>query len=129
MISAIWSNETTAPALVEKLHAARLEGALLLSPFVFAEIHAHPRATAEFVHSFLSESAISAHFNLQERLWELAAERYAQYAMQRRASGGKESRRIATDFLIGAHALVHADRLVTLDEGIYRRYFPELRLL
>jgi predicted nucleic acid-binding protein len=53
-----------------------------------------------------------------------AAEAWRRY----RASGGPRVR-IAADFLIGAHASIVADRLLTRDRGFYRRYFTGLRVI
>ncbi len=45
-----------------------------------------------------------------------------------RRAGGRRARVIA-DFLIGGHAAVHADQLLTRDRGFSRRHFRGLRLL
>jgi predicted nucleic acid-binding protein len=45
-----------------------------------------------------------------------------------RAAGGKRDRVVA-DFLIGAHAALQCDRLLTRDRGYYRKYFAGLSVI
>lgn len=128
VISAIWAGEASVSELLTKLDKAKADGALLVCPAVFSELHAYPGATAAFIGKFLDATDIRVDYRLEEAVWTEAGERFARYAVRRRESQGGSPRRLLTDFLIGAHALVQADRLLTLDAGIYQRNFPEVRL-
>jgi predicted nucleic acid-binding protein len=50
--------------------------------------------------------------------------------MQRRyrQRGGSRTRTVA-DFLIGSHAMMQCDALITRDAGFYRDYFKGLRII
>ncbi len=59
---------------------------------------------------------------------EAAAVAAAQAWRGYREEGGSRER-LSPDFLIGGHALVHADRILTRDSSFFRRWFPGLSVL
>jgi predicted nucleic acid-binding protein len=128
ILSALWSNEPSATAIARRLGEAKQEGALLLSPIAYAELLAHPRATKVFLHTFLADSGIRVDLHLPESTWTASGLRFARYAHSRRRSAGEFTKKHHADFVVGAHALLQADRLMTLDTARYRRDFPELLL-
>ena len=129
ILSALWSNEPLAEKIPERLGEAKKHGALLIAPVVYVELLAYPRATESFVSGFLSQTGITVDFDLDESVWTDAGRRFARYANRRRKSGHREAKRLPADFLIGSHALLQADRLMSMDAARYRQYFPELKLI
>jgi predicted nucleic acid-binding protein len=59
---------------------------------------------------------------------EQAAERAGHMNKRFRARGGKRERVVA-DFLIGAHALLQCNALITRDDAFFRDYFKGLKLI
>ncbi len=59
---------------------------------------------------------------------EAAAMRAGHMNKRFRARGGKRERVVA-DFLIGAHALLQCDGLITRDEGFFRDYYKGLKVV
>jgi len=129
VISAIWSREASVPFVLRQLAAARAQGALVISPIVFAELHAHPVVNAADIAEFLRNTEIAVDLRLEESVWRESGQRFARYAGRRRISARTEPRRLIADYVIGSHALIQADRLFTLDQKVYQQDFPELRLL
>jgi hypothetical protein len=129
VLSALWSSEPTASRVVAQLEQAHTQGGLVISAPVYAELLAHPSATPRFVGEFLSETGIAVDFDLGEPVWQQAARSFAAYAERRRRSRGGPPKRLLVDFIIASHALLRADRLMTLDATRYEHDFPKLRLV
>jgi len=129
ILSAVWGREANADAVAEFLDAAGSQGALVISPIVYVEARAHPSVTEAAMRRFLSVMRIEVDWALDQRVWLLAGERFEQHAHRRRRQAAGERKAFPADFLVGSHALLEADRLVSLDPRIYRTDFPELTLV
>lgn len=103
---------------------------LLIAAPVFAEIAAAPGRGHATIEALLGQNGIQIEWHLEEAVWRLAALGYRGYAERRRAQPGDPGpRRILADFLIGAHATLHAAALITFDTNVYRAAFPGLTLI
>ncbi len=129
ILSALWSKEPPASEIGRNLGNSKNEGGLVVGAPVYAELLAYPSATESFVNQFLADTGIVVDFALQQDVWIDAGRRFAKHARRRRKMGAKDPRRLLVDFLVGAHALARADRLMTLDPKRYKQDFPELRLI
>jgi len=87
---------------------------------------AAPGRTEAFVSAFLEDTGIAVQWELGEPVWRSAARAFHGYSERRRRQHDTAPRRILADFLIGAHALTHGFRLLTLDDRLYRASFPGL---
>ena len=108
----------------ETLRKASKDGALIICEVVYAELAGlFPSQAA--LDTFLRETSIQPKPSNAEVLWKAGAlwRRFCLERPQRSAI----ARRIIADFLIGAHAMVQAEQLLTRDKGFYRAVFEGLR--
>ena len=106
----------------EELRRCLREGALVASEVVWAETATVFGDAGRFRDTMQKLPAVFS------PMTEEAAIRAVEAWRRYRAARGPRNR-IAADFLIGAHALVAADRLLTRDRGFYLRYFAGLRVV
>jgi len=115
-------NERFAAESAKLLKLAYNKGALIICDIVYAELvpQFQDRQRLDNTLATINVSLSSANADIAF----LAGEKWSLY----RKSGGTRER-IITDFLIGAHALMKAERFLTRDRGFYKSYFPELQIL
>jgi len=111
-----------ASASLAALRKASREGRLIVNESVIAEVRPVFESNAHF-EEFLEDWGLefmpsTLHSSIR------AGEMLRQMLARKKRQEG----RILPDFLIGAHALEHADRLLARDRGFLRGYFTELAL-
>lgn len=110
------------PRSREALRAAISEGSLISCEMVWAEVVATFPSATEAEHAL---KRLGIEFS---PIGAAAAVAAGVSWRSYRDSGGPRTRLIA-DFLVGAHAKLQAERLLTRDRGFYRTYFKQLRIL
>lgn len=142
---AILYDDDYTTASEDALRDAYRSGKVVITPVVYAELSAdgHFETTAE-LDRFLEDFSIQIENPSRAALFG-AGETFRRYSDRRPAGlqcpscgtkrtvqceecGGDLSPRqhIAADFLIGGHATVDADALLSFDTGFYSTYFPSL---
>lgn len=123
------------------------KGKLILCEVVFAELAARFPSEKELT-SFLTDTRMNLVYSNEKSLC-MAGSRWAEYARKNaknRFSCGKcghafepacpqcratltKRLHVLADFLIGAHALVQADCILSRDLGVYKTYFSDLKVI
>ena len=122
---------------------------LIISETVFAELSAQFLSFND-LNKFLRDTGIALVHSNENSLFE-ASRAWKKYSERKKntivcpSCGKKQTlscstcstcqkaisfrQHILSDFLIGAHAKIQADRLISRDRGFYRSYFKDLKIL
>jgi len=130
VIAALWNPDHVSNSnAVRMLEWTRAQGNLVISGPTYSELMAGPLRDEASLDMFCAETGIAVDWIIEERIWRAAGAAYRGYAYRRKSSTGNPPRRIAADFLIGAHALVRGYSLLTLDRKHFEAAYPTLPLI
>jgi predicted nucleic acid-binding protein len=130
VIAALWNREHISNAdAVRMLIHARAQGGLVVSGPVYAELMAGPLRDEASLDMFFNDTGIEVDWAMEEKIWREAGRAYLAYVQRRKASRGGDARRLLTDFLIGAHALVRGYAILTMNGEDFATAFPKLPIV
>jgi predicted nucleic acid-binding protein len=122
LIDLIGGDGPDSNAAAEAIRQALHIGPVVLCEVALAELCTSLKGGADVLESL--EGVGIAYSPMEPKAALRAGEMQRRY----RQRGGNRSRTVA-DFLIGAHAMMQCDALVTRDAGFYRDYFKGLKLI
>jgi predicted nucleic acid-binding protein len=122
ILDVLTDSRAFAAAGIAALREAAQQGKLIVCECVCAEVYPAIGDRRRFK-DFLTEWQLQFVPSTEDTALR-AGEMFAAY-LKRSRGGGK----VVADFLIAAHAVVHADRLIARDRGYFRDYFRELRVV
>jgi predicted nucleic acid-binding protein len=128
VISALWTAQPEQHEAKLLLTEAHAHGIVTICGVVYAELLAHPLVKPSVTESFFETVGIEVDYSLDRAVWQEAGIRYRAYSDRRRLAKAAGHRKHVADFVIGAHALLRADRLITFNGSDFRNDFPELRI-
>ena len=121
ILDVVCADPRHAESSARALRSAAAEGSLVVCECVIAEIR--PAFDRRQFARFLSDWQLRF-VPSSEGSAVLAGELFAVYVRR-----GGLSRALVPDFLIGAHAVLHANRLLARDRGFLRDYFHSLTVI
>jgi hypothetical protein len=111
------------------IESARKAGPIVVSGPVYSELLGLPSRTQAILDELFTVGGIEIDWRFDETIWRTAGIAFQGYVERRLADTGMLPRRILTDFLIGAHALIRGYNLLTTDSRHYRAAFPSLSII
>ncbi|GBF06878.1 PIN domain protein [Deinococcus aerius] len=128
VISELLDSTIKATVVAQLLTTLRAQGPLVIGGVVYAELHARHNTPRSLIDSFLQATGVMLDPAMSIDAWAEAGRANADHHARKRAGGPRGIKPILPDFLIGAHALHHADRLFTLNVADFGD-FPTLNIV